>query len=321
MSMIPMTRRTLGRGIGTLAAAGALGAYASRNRSAQAASPEKETMTETTTASKIFEDVLREPVVFRNEELGTTLAGIIFRPKNLTPDTQVPGILVAGQMYAPKELAQSLYAQRLAQQGYVTMVWDYSYIGSSSGQPRGLEDPAAKKADIKAATDFFRTVNGVDPNRIAAWGICGSGAYMAYAAVEDPRLKVYVGMVPFTLMDTVHTMSREEAEAAKAHFESTGEAPELLALIEEGSEGAAYYRQWDRGASANYVDAVAWSQMYWWDFNPINFAGRITQPALIIVGENAFTRAGDEEMYARLGSEVKLLHVTPEATHFSMYDQ
>lgn len=277
--------------------------------------------TNTTTANKILEDVVREPVVFENAELGTTLAGIVFRPKSLKTGEKAPGIVVGGQMYAPKELAQSLYAQRLAQLGYVTMVWDYSYIGSSSGQPRGLEDPDAKKADIKAAIDYFQTVDGVDAHRIGACGICGSGAYMAYEIKDDPRVKTFVGVVPFTLMDTVHTMSKEEAEAGKKRWEESGEAPGLLALIENGSEGAAYYQQWNRGASANYVDSVAWSQMYWWDFNPITFADQITQPALIIVGENAFTRPGDEEMFRNLGSEVKELHVTPGGTHFSMYDQ
>lgn len=276
---------------------------------------------ETTTATKIFEDVVREPVVFKDEELGTTLAGIVFRPASLPTGQSVPGIVVAGQMYAPKELAQSLYAQRLARLGYVTMVWDYSYIGSSSGQPRGLEEPNAKRADIKAAIGYLQNLDGVDGDRIGAVGICGSGAYMAYEIKDDPRVRAFVGVVPFTLMDTVHTMSKEQADADEKCWQQTGEAPELLALIEDGSEGAAYYHQWDRGASANYVDSVAWSQKYWWDFNPITFADQITQPTLIIVGENAFTRQGDEQMFNNLGSPRKELHVTPEATHFSMYDQ
>lgn len=275
----------------------------------------------TTTAEKIFEDVVREPVVYRNEELGTTIAGILFRPKGLPAGEALPGLVVGGQMYAPKELAQSLYAQRLARLGYVTLVWDYSYIGSSSGQPRGLEDPDAKSADIRASIDFLSGVDGVDPDRIGAYGICGSGAYMAYEVKDDPRVKVYVGVVPFTLMDTVHTLSPAEAEEGRKQWEETGEAPRQIALIEDGSEGAAYYQQWDRGASANYVNAVAWSQMYWWDFNAIDFADQITQPALMIVGANAFTRPGDEEMFGNLGSAIKELHVTPEATHFAMYDQ
>lgn len=93
-------------------------------------------------------------------------------------------------------------------------------------------DPDAKKADIKAAIDYFQTVDGVDADRIGACGICGSGAYMAYEIKDDPRVKTFVGVVPFTLMDTVHTMSKEEAEAGKKRWEASGEAPGAWDLIE-----------------------------------------------------------------------------------------
>lgn len=103
---------------------------------------------------------------------------------------KLPGVIVAGPMYAVKELTQTLYAQYIANVGYIIMVFDYSYIGSSEGQPRGLEDPDMKESDIRSTIRYMCTIEDVDADRIGGVGICGSGAYMAYGAMTDGQMPI-----------------------------------------------------------------------------------------------------------------------------------
>lgn len=276
----------------------------------------------TYTSSSDFTGVVtRTPIVFENENSHLKLAGIIFRPQNVEKSEKLPTVMVAGPMYAPKEQTQSLYAQKIAALGYETMVFDYSYIGSSEGEPRGLENPKIKVSDIKSAISYLEKSDGVIADRIGVMGICGSGGYMTATSAEDKRIKALIALVPYTLMDGIHTMSKEEALEQKAHYEKYGTDPEHLALIEPNSEGATYYHNYKRGASANYIDAVAYSQLYWWQFQPIDLAPKVTVPTLVLVGETAFSRDGGEKLYKNLSSKVKELHVIKGSDHFSMYDQ
>lgn len=274
-----------------------------------------------TTSSDFTGVVTRTPIVFENENSHLKLAGIIFRPQNVDKSEKLPTVVVAGPMYAPKEQTQSLYAQKIAALGYETMVFDYSYIGSSEGEPRGLEDPKIKVSDIKSAISYLEKTDGVITDRIGVMGICGSGGYMTAATAYDERIKTLITLVPYTLMDGIHTMSKEEALEQKAYYEKYGTDPKHIALIEPNSEGATYYHNYKKGASANYIDAVAYSQLYWWQFQPIDLAPKVTVPTLVLVGETAFSRDGGEKIYKNLSSKVKELHVIKGSDHFSMYDQ
>lgn len=274
-----------------------------------------------TTNSDFTGVVTRTPVVFENEDSHLKLAGIIFRPQNVDKKEKLPTIVVAGPMYAPKEQTQSLYAQKIAALGYETMVFDYSYIGSSEGEPRGLENPNIKVSDIKSAISYLEKEDGVIKDRIGVMGICGSGGYMTATTAEDKRIKTMIALVPYTLMDGIHTMSKAEALEQKSHYEKYGTDPKHIALIEPDTEGATYYHNYKRGASANYIDAVAYSQLYWWQFQPIALAPKVAAPTLVLVGETAFSRDGGEMIYKNLSSKVKELHVIKGSDHFSMYDQ
>ena len=274
-----------------------------------------------TTNSDFTGVVTRTPVVFENENSHLKLAGIIFRPQNVDKKEKLPAVVVAGPMYAPKEQTQSLYAQKIAALGYETMVFDYSYIGSSEGEPRGLENPNIKVSDIKSAISYLEKEDGVIKDRIGVMGICGSGGYMTATTAEDKRIKTMIALVPYTLMDGIHTMSKAEALEQKSHYEKYGTDPKHIALIEPDTEGATYYHNYKRGASANYIDAVAYSQLYWWQFQPIALAPKVAAPTLVLVGETAFSRDGGEMIYKNLSSKVKELHVIKGSDHFSMYDQ
>lgn len=264
-----------------------------------------------------IEKVDRTPVVFKNEESGLMLAGIIYRPRNRKPDEKLPAIVIGGPMLSAKELVQSLYGQILAEKGYLTMVYDNSTIGSSEGHPRGLEDPEIKAADIRSAVSYLTTLADVDTDKIAGLGICGSGVYIPHALRNDGRVKAVISVVPFTVMSFVTTAADDVLLAQKAAYEN-GEEPERLDLI-TGSELTDYYFNTDRGAAANMVNPVSWSQLSWHKFFPTETIKELKVPYLIITAENAFTKEGAEQMYAN-ANEPKELYVVKNAKHSDMYD-
>jgi len=259
------------------------------------------------------------PVVFENQDSHLKLAGIVYTPANMPADAKLPALVVQGPMGATKEQTQSLYAQLMATRGYLTLVYDYSYIGASQGQPRGTEDPAIKASDIHSAISFLATYPNVDADRLGAIGICGSGVYLPLAALNENRLKAIAVVNPFTIIDTVETAPKEEILKEKALYTSTGKATRLD-LIEPGSEGAEYYFDHKRGAAVNRVEFVSWSQLDWQQFHPTEIVKDLHLPFLMICGENAFTRPGAEVMFKNAASTDKQLVIIPKARHFDLYD-
>ena len=266
-----------------------------------------------------IERVDRQPVVFQNQDSGLWLAGIAYRPRNRRAGEKLPLIIIGGPMASVKELTQSLYAQLLAERGYATMVFDHSYVGASEGHPRAYEAPQVKGSDWRSAITFAQPLHDIDTDRIAGVGICGSGVYLPCGMKDDPRMKAVVSIVPFTIMDIVVTATDEQLLQMKADYEAGGE-PDRLHMIEEGSEGAAYYFDPDRGAAVQMVEMPTWSQLSWHQFHPVEIIRDFHKPYLVITAENAFTRPGAELMYQNAASEVKQLHVIPQALHFEMYD-
>ena len=274
-------------------------------------------MSELKIARPNIEKVSRTPVVFENEESGLKLAGIIYKPRTMKEGDKLPAVVIGGPMLSVKELVQSLYAQLLAERGYITMAYDNSYVGSSEGNPRGLEDPEIKGSDIRSAVTYLAAQPYVNANRIAGIGVCGSGVYLPNGVRNDARVKAVVSIVPFTIMNTIVTATDEELLKQKKAYEN-GEEPARLDLV-SGSELVDYYFNTDRGAAANMVNPVSWSQLAWHQFNPIETVKELKAPYLVITAENAFTRQGAEQMYAN-ANEPKELYVVKGAKHSDLYD-
>ena len=266
-----------------------------------------------------IERVDRQPVVFQNQDSKLWLAGIVYRPRQRRANEKLPLVIIGGPMASVKELTQSLYAQLLADRGYATMVFDHSFVGSSEGHPRAYEDPEVKGSDWRSAITFAQTLPDIDADRIAGIGICGSGVYLPCGVKDDARMKAVVSIVPFTIMDIVVTATDEQLLQMKADYEN-GAEPDRLHMIEEGSEGALYYFDPNRGAAVQMVEMPTWSQLAWHQFHPTEIIRDFRKPYLVITGEQAFTRPGAELMYQNAASEVKELHVIPGALHFEMYD-
>ncbi|MBE6529723.1 MAG: alpha/beta hydrolase [Ruminococcaceae bacterium] len=267
-----------------------------------------------------------QKVVFVNKQLNTRLAGLLRLPDGFDLSRNYPAILVTGPMLSVKEQAQSVYAARLTEAGYVTLVFDGTYFGESEGSPRGQELPDVKESDIEGAVDFLCSLPYVDSERIGGLGICGSGSYMSVAGVKEPRLKAITAIVPAISNISTSPMmgffkSEEEVRAAKEAYErGEGELMYLNFMPRAFDEGAAYYYS-ARGTHPRWSNqVVAWSQLELIKYNVTEIMKGMTKPYCVISGENAWSKPSSVEIFEAVPHDNKEMHVIPEASHFDMYD-
>lgn len=267
-----------------------------------------------------------QKVVFFNKKLNTRMAGLLRIPTDFDLSKNYPAVVVTGPMLSVKEQAQSVYAKRLTEAGYVTLVFDGTYFGESEGTPRGQELPDAKEADIEAAVDYLVSLPYVDADRIGGLGICGSGSYMSVAGVKEPRLKAITAIVPAISDISKSPMMgffkpEEEVKAAKAAYEKgEGELEYLNFMPRAFEEGAAYYYS-ARGSRPRWSNqVVAWSQLELVKYNVPAIMKGMQKPYLVITGENAWSKPASTEVYDAVPGTNKEMHVIPEASHFDLYD-
>ncbi|MCA1344066.1 alpha/beta hydrolase [Lactiplantibacillus pentosus] len=267
-----------------------------------------------------------QTVVFMNKALNLRLAGILRLPNNFDLSQNYPALVVTGPMLSVKEQAQSIYASRLTELGYVTLVFDGAYFGESEGTPRQQELPEVKETDIEGAVDFLTSLPYVDNERISGLGICGSGSYMSVAGVKEPRLKSIVAIVPAISDISKSAMAsfflpEDQVTAAKAAYDKgEGELTHLNFMPRAFDEGAAYYYS-ARGTSPRWSNqVVAWSQLELVKYNVPNIMKDMKKPYLVITAENAWSKDASVEDFNAVPGDNKELHVIPEAGHFDMYD-
>ncbi|MBQ6608833.1 MAG: alpha/beta hydrolase [Oscillospiraceae bacterium] len=267
-----------------------------------------------------------QKVVFLNKQLNLRLAGLLRIPTNFDLSKNYPAVVVTGPMLSVKEQAQSVYAERLTEAGYVTLVFDGAYFGESEGLPRGQELPEVKESDIEAAVDYLVSLPYVDSERIGGLGICGSGSYMSVAGVKEPRLKAITAIVPAIADISTSPMMgffKPEAEvlaAKEAYDKGEGELMFLNFMPRAFDEGAAYYYS-ARGTHPRWSNqVVAWSQLELVKYNVPNIMKDMTKPYCVISGENAWSRPSSEDVFNAVPHTNKEMHVIPEASHFDMYD-
>lgn len=149
-------------------------------------------------------------VTFKNR-YGFALVADLYVPKNT--EGQLPGIAVMGPFGACKEQSAGLYAQTMAERGFVTIAVDPSFMGESSGMPRNMASPDINTEDFSAAVDFLSVQDFVDPEKIGIIGICGFGGMALNVASMDTRIKA-------TVTSTMYNMSRVNKDG---YFDSTDE--------------------------------------------------------------------------------------------------
>ncbi|PYH30375.1 alpha/beta hydrolase [Aspergillus neoniger CBS 115656] len=272
-------------------------------------------------------------------------------PTNTTPTTLTPAIILSHPMTGVKEQTTTLYATHLHAAGFTTLTFDAAYQGSSTGTPRGLEDPFQRVEDIKAAVTYLSTsVPGVDSSRIGVVGICASGGYACFAAASDLRIRAVAtvsaacvggmcrcGGVGRGLREDggVIGMSLEGARGERNGVNWDGEeAPKMFdaeRVLQDGGEGgnvdsffkaAAEYYGTERGRherSTQRVPLQSYDRMVVYD--SFAFMRLIApRPVLMIAGEEAETLHYSEEA-VRLAREPKELFVVKGMGHFDLYDR
>ncbi|MBE6474386.1 MULTISPECIES: alpha/beta hydrolase [Actinomyces] len=152
-----------------------------------------------------------EKVTFHTR-FGITLAADLYKPKDA--DGKLPALAVSGPFGAVKEQSSGLYAQTMAERGFLTIAFDPSFTGESGGTPRYMNSPDINIEDFQAAVDFLSVRDDVDPERVGIIGVCGWGGMALAAAAADPRIKA-------TVVSTMYDMSRV---AANGYFDSADSA-------------------------------------------------------------------------------------------------
>ncbi len=274
---------------------------------------------------------------------GLKLAGQLYTPDGAA-DARRPAIVVGHPASGVKEQAAGLYAQRLADQGFIALAFDAAYQGESEGIPRGLEDPSHRTEDIKAAVSFLTTLDQVDSEGIGALGICASGGYVIPAAATDHRIKAVATVSAADIGRQFREGADGEqnpaviqgmldlaaaARTAEARGEGVGEFPIFPATADEaraaggqhGFEGFDYYRteraQHPRSAKTftwNSIDRIV-------SADPFRFISMIApRPLLMIVGTAAVTRHMTTEAFDN-AQEPKRLEWIDGASHVDLYDK
>ena len=271
---------------------------------------------------------------------GTPLVAHLYIPAGPGPHS---AIVVSHPAGGVKEQAAGLYARLLADHGFVTLAFDAAYNGESGGYPRGLEDPAHRVEDIKAAVSFLAVRTDVDAQRIAMLGICSSGGYVMAAAATDPRVKAvatvsgvdigrffrrgYDGKQSAAVLDAMLAQA-----AAARTAEARGEPPAAFPIF-PADEAAAralgqyVYEGWDyyctpRAGHARSTKLLPWASI---DriagFDGFNQVDRIApRPLLMIVGTRAETQWLAQEALARAGQPNELAWIEG-ASHVDLYDK
>jgi len=324
---------------------------APENAQAQAATPfQEEKLHMTNKWDKVFPEsrhVLHEKVTFHNR-YGITLAADVYKPKGVAKDAKLAAIAVSGPFGAVKEQSSGLYAQTMAERGFLTLAFDPSFTGESGGNVRDVASLDINTEDFSAAVDYLSNRADVNPERIGIIGICGWGGIAINDAAMDTRVKATVA----TTMYDMHRVSangyfdandNEEARyAAKKALNDQrtldykdGTYKKAGGVIDPLPEDApqfvkdyhAYYKE-KRGYHARSVNSNnGWNQTSVLSLinTPIlAYADEIRTPVLVIHGEKAHSRYFGEAAYKKLTSGKyaanKELLIVPGANHTDLYD-
>ena len=272
---------------------------------------------------------------------GLPVVANVYTPAGYTPEGHYAAVVVAHPNGGSKEQVAGLYAQRLAEAGFVAIAFDARYQGESGGQPRRTDKPAHRMGDIYGAVDFIQRFPGVDPARVGAFGICGGGGYTFAAAQADKRIRAVATLSLFNTGDVrrngymrtqLSTIAERQAEASAARQrEAAGASPEVVGFanmspdearaltVDLYREGYFYYAVTHRtpNAPGTYLKSSLMDMMAW---DATDHADLITQPLLVIAGTAADSRYMSEEAFAKAtGTADKELFLVPGATHIKTY--
>lgn len=294
-------------------------------------------------AEKTFppsDEVTTEKVSFSNRFM-ISVVGDMYLPKNIDTGKKHPAIVVGHPFGGVKEQTSGLYAQKMAERGFITVAFDASHYGESGGEPRHIESPETRVEDFSAAIDFLSNHPFVDPERLGVIGICGGGGYSVSAAQIDHRMKAVATISMYDMgrarrqglgdiisfgqrMTTLDEIGRQRSiEFNQGPRRDIGAIKETLedSDSENTKEFYDYYRT-ERGQhprSTSYYTFTSLAPMM--NFFPFVQIETISpRPLLFCVGERAVSKYFSDDAYAK-AAEPKELYVVPDASHVDLYDR
>ena len=294
---------------------------------------------------KVFpksDKVDHKKVTFHNR-YGITLAADMYTPKGT--EGKLPAIAVSGPFGAVKEQSSGLYAQKMAELGFLTIAFDPSYTGESGGMPRYVASPDINTEDFCAAVDFLSVQENVDPERIGIIGICGWGGMAINAAAIDTRIKATAAMTMYDLSRATANGYFDSEDSEQARFEKrkalntqrtkdykNGSYALAGGVVDSLPEDApqfvkdyyAYYKT-PRGYHHRSLNSNnGWnvtSSLSFLNMPILQYSSEIRSAVLLVHGEKAHSRYFSETAYSKLTGDNKELLIIPGANHTDLYDQ
>ena len=294
---------------------------------------------------KVFpksDKVDHKKVTFHNR-YGITLAADMYTPKGA--EGKLPAIAVSGPFGAVKEQSSGLYAQKMAELGFLTIAFDPSYTGESSGTPRYVASPDINTEDFCAAVDFLSVQENVDPERIGIIGICGWGGMAINAAAIDTRIKATAAMTMYDMTRVTANGYFDAEDSEQARFEKkkamnaqriedykSGSYALAGGVVDPLPEDApqfvkdyyAYYKT-PRGYHSRSLNSNGgWnvtSSLSFLNMPILQYSNEIRSAVLLVHGEKAHSRYFSETVYSKLTGDNKELLIIPGANHTDLYDQ
>ena len=297
----------------------------------------------TESRDKVFpksDKVNHSKITFVNR-YGITLVADLYQPINASG--RMPAIAVSGPFGAVKEQCSGLYAQKMAERGYLTIAFDPSFTGESGGTPRYVASPDINTEDFSAAVDYLLTRDDVDSERIGIIGICGWGGFAINAAAMDTRIKATVASTMYDMsrvnangyFDSMNADQRYElkkqlneqrtVDARNGSYERAGGVVDPLPddTPQFVKDYYAYYKTprgyhprslnsndgWNKTSSLSFINMPI-----------LSYCDEIRSAVLLIHGEKAHSRYFSEDTYKRLKGDNKRLLIIPGANHTDLYD-
>lgn len=288
------------------------------------------------------EKVNHRKITFHNR-YGITLAADLYEPKNI--EGKYPAIAVSGPFGAVKEQSSGLYAQTMAERGFITLAFDPSFTGESGGNVRYVASPDINTEDFQAAVDFLSVYEHVDPEKIGVIGICGWGGMALNAAAIDTRIKA-------TVASTMYDMTRvnakgyfDEEDSEEARFEKrkalnaqriedykNGTYALAGGVVNQLPEDAPFfvkdyydYYKTERGYHPRSLNSNdGWnitSTLSFLNMPILQYSNEIRSAVLLIHGENAHSCYFSKDAFKALKGDNKELAIIPNAVHTDLYDR
>ena len=280
-------------------------------------------------------------VTFHNR-YGITLAADLYTPKGA--EGKLPAIAVSGPFGAVKEQSSGLYAQKMAELGFLTLAFDPSYTGESGGTPRYVASPDINTEDFCAAVDFLSVQENVNPERIGIIGICGWGGMAINAAAMDTRIKATAAMTMYDMtrvnangyFDSENTADARYAKKQAMNAQRTADYKNGTYALAGGvvdplpedapqfvKDYYGYYKT-QRGYHPRSLNSNGgWnltSSLSFMNMPILQYAGEIRSAVLLVHGEKAHSRYFSEGAYEKLTGDNKELMIIPGANHVDLYD-